>query len=87
MAFLLSSFFFCRGNARDTKGTAFVVYEDIFDAKNAVEHLSGFNVANRYLIVLYHNASRVQARKVSLAMRERGVLPFFTTYLSFLTCS
>ena len=33
----------------ETKGTAFVIYEDIFDAKNAVDHLSGFNVAGRYL--------------------------------------
>merc|ERR1711862_737801 len=48
------------GNASDTKGTAFVVYEDIFDAKNACEHLSGFNVANRYLIVLYHQPERMQ---------------------------
>ena len=31
----------------DTKGTAFVIYDDIFDAKNAVDHLSGFNVAGR----------------------------------------
>ena len=46
------------GNAGDTRGTAFVVYEDIYDAKNAVDHLSGFNVANRYLIVLYYNAAR-----------------------------
>merc|ERR1712176_1178112 len=50
------------GNARDTKGTAFVVYDDIFDAKNAVDHLSGFNVGNRYLIVLFHRQT-VQARK------------------------
>ncbi|KAI3699726.1 hypothetical protein L2E82_44197 [Cichorium intybus] len=26
-------------------------YEDIYDAKTAVDHLSGFKVANRYLIV------------------------------------
>ena len=36
-----------RGTAGDKKGTAFVVYEDIFDAKNAFDHLSGFNVAGR----------------------------------------
>ena len=39
-------------------GTAFVVYEDIFDAKNACDHLSGFNVCNRYLVVLYYQASK-----------------------------
>jgi hypothetical protein len=45
----------CSGTNKDTRGTAYVVYEDIYDAKNACDHLSGFNVANRYLIVLYYN--------------------------------
>ncbi|KAK9697501.1 hypothetical protein RND81_08G041600 [Saponaria officinalis] len=31
------------GTNKDTRGTAFVVYEDIYDAKTAVDHLSGFN--------------------------------------------
>ena len=39
------------------QGTAFVVYEDIYEAKNACDHLSGFNVCNRYLIVLYYQVS------------------------------
>uniref|UniRef100_A0A8P0TRD0 Splicing factor 3B subunit 6 n=2 Tax=Canis lupus TaxID=9612 RepID=A0A8P0TRD0_CANLF len=47
------------GNTPETRGTAYVVYEDIFDAKNACDHLSGFNVCNRYLVVLYYNANRV----------------------------
>uniref|UniRef100_A0A8C6FR58 RRM domain-containing protein n=1 Tax=Moschus moschiferus TaxID=68415 RepID=A0A8C6FR58_MOSMO len=46
------------GNTPETRGTAYVVYEDIFDAKNACDHLSGFNVCNRYLVVLYYNAKR-----------------------------
>ena len=33
---------FRSGNTPETRGTAFVVYEDIFDAKNACDHLSGF---------------------------------------------
>ena len=37
------------GNTPETRGTAFVVYEDIFDAKNACDHLSGFNVCNRWV--------------------------------------
>ena len=53
----------CRGSSKETKGTAYVVYEDIYDAKTAVDHLSGFNVANRYLIVLYYNTSK-QNKKV-----------------------
>jgi pre-mRNA branch site protein p14 len=53
-------FFLCffSGNTPETKGTAFVVYEDIFDAKNACDHLSGFNVCNRYLVVLYYQPSK-----------------------------
>ena len=46
------------GNTPETKGTAFVVYEDIFDAKNACDHLSGFNVCNRYLVVLYYQPNK-----------------------------
>ncbi|CAM9924069.1 unnamed protein product, partial [Ectocarpus sp. 4 AP-2014] len=38
------------GDRQDTRGTAFVVYDDIYDAKAAVDHLSGFNVCGRYLI-------------------------------------
>ena len=41
------------------------MYEDIYDAKTAVEHLSGFNVANRYLIVLYYNTAK-QNKKASV---------------------
>jgi pre-mRNA branch site protein p14 len=47
---------------KDTKGTAFVVYEDIYDAKTAVDHLSGFNVGGRYLIVLYYQPAKFQKR-------------------------
>jgi len=49
-------------NNKETKGTAYVVYEDIYDAKNAREHLSGFNVKDRYLIVLYFQHALVQKR-------------------------
>lgn len=49
-----------RGDKQETRGTAFVVYEDIYDAKNAVDHLSGFNVCGRYLIVLYYQQARMQ---------------------------
>jgi len=50
------------GNKANTKGTAFVVYEEILDAKNACEHLSGFNVGGRYLVVLYFNKERMAAK-------------------------
>uniref|UniRef100_A0A9J8A4V6 Splicing factor 3B subunit 6 n=1 Tax=Cyprinus carpio carpio TaxID=630221 RepID=A0A9J8A4V6_CYPCA len=54
------------GNTPETRGTAYVVYEDIFDAKNACDHLSGFNVCNRYLVVLYYNANRVSGTDLPL---------------------
>ena len=54
-----------KGKTGDKKGTAFVVYEDIFDAKSAVENLKGFNVAGRYLTALYYTAKRVQQIKDS----------------------
>lgn len=50
------------GNAADTKGKAFVVYEDIMDAKNACDHMSGFNVGGRYIIVLYYQAQKAFAQ-------------------------
>lgn len=39
------------GSNNATRGTAYVVYEDIFEAKNAFENLNGFQVAGRYLVV------------------------------------
>lgn len=47
----------------DKRGTAFVVYEDIYDAKAAVDHLSGFNVGGRYLVVLYYQPAKFQKRQ------------------------
>ncbi len=60
MIFIVYKFY--RGDKPDTRGTAFVVYEDIYDAKNAVDHLSGFNVAGRYLVVLYYQQTKSTKR-------------------------
>merc|ERR1712023_14925 len=43
------------GNSNITRGTAYIVYEDIFDAINACEYLSGFNIQGRYIILLLHH--------------------------------
>ncbi|XP_078482938.1 splicing factor 3B subunit 6-like [Ciona intestinalis] len=59
------------GSTTDTKGTAYVVYEDIFDAKNACDHLSGFNVCNRYLVVLYYNPNRQFKKKDAEKKQEQ----------------
>lgn len=58
------------GNGKDTRGTAFVVYEDIYDAKNAVDHLSGFNLANRYLIVLYYQQEKMSRKSDCVSMKD-----------------
>lgn len=57
---------------KDTRGTAFVVYEDIYDAKAAVDHLSGFNVGGRYLVVLYYQPAKFQKR-AELAEQQKDL--------------
>ncbi len=42
-----------QGIANNTKGTAFVVYEDVMDAKQACDKLNGFNFQSRYLVGTY----------------------------------
>lgn len=64
--------YFISGNATDTRGTAFVVYEDIFDAKNACEHLQGFNILGRYLIVLYYQQNKI-TKKMNLQKKEEEI--------------
>lgn len=58
------------GDRQDTRGTAFVVYDDIYDAKAAVDHLSGFNVCGRYLIVLYYQPAKMQKRMDQQAKKK-----------------
>jgi pre-mRNA branch site protein p14 len=60
------------GTSSDSRGTAFVVFEDIYDAKNAVDHLSGFNVCGRYLIVLYYQATKMQ-KKIDVEKQRQEV--------------
>eukprot|EP01027_Heterolobosea_sp_BB2_P024489 GEZU01036892.1.p1 GENE.GEZU01036892.1~~GEZU01036892.1.p1 ORF type:complete len:162 (+),score=45.62 GEZU01036892.1:65-487(+) len=60
------------GTNKDTRGTAFVVYEDIFDAKRAVDHLYGFNVCGRYLVVLYYQQNKMQ-KKMELQKKKREI--------------
>ena len=87
------------GNEPKTKGTAFVVFDDVMDvrslslsflpppipshppcdnryyenkAKNALEHLNGFHLQERYIVVLYHMPAKqdAAAAKAELARRE-----------------
>jgi RNA recognition motif-containing protein len=64
------------GSTTDTKGTAFIVYEDAADARAACEHLSGFGVGGRFLVVhFYHgkNAGSRAAAPVDLAAEAAAV--------------
>ncbi|XP_021755244.1 splicing factor 3B subunit 6-like protein [Chenopodium quinoa] len=67
------------GTNKDTRGTAFVVYEDIYDAKTAVDHLSGFNVANRYLIVLYYQPAKMN-KKIDFKKKEEDLVKLQEKY-------
>ncbi|KAJ2819978.1 Splicing factor 3B subunit 6 [Coemansia sp. 'formosensis'] len=60
------------GNEQKTRGTAFVVYEDIYDAKEACDHLQGFNVMGRYLVVLYFQPN-YKSKKPDLPKEEERV--------------
>jgi len=67
------------GTEQATRGTAFVVYHDIHDAKGALESLSGFNVGGRYIICLYYQAGKgagkddVEGKKRKLEERKKEV--------------
>ncbi|XP_044727305.1 splicing factor 3B subunit 6 [Chrysoperla carnea] len=67
------------GNTAETRGTAFVVYEDIFDAKNACDHLSGFNVCNRYLVVLYYQHNKA-FKRVDVDKKQEEIEKMKTKY-------
>lgn len=56
-----------QGISNNTKGTAFVVYEDIFDAKQACDQLNGYNFQGRYLVVLYHQPEKMAAKQATAA--------------------
>lgn len=44
-----------QGTATPTKGKAFVVYNDLAQAKKACETLHGFNIGGRFLTVVYYH--------------------------------
>jgi pre-mRNA branch site protein p14 len=41
------------GTTESTRGKAFVIYQDAYDSQQAVEHLNGYNVGGRYLVLTY----------------------------------
>lgn len=56
-----------QGIAANTKGSAYVVYEDVNDAKSACDRLNGFNFQARYLVVLYHQPEKMSKQAAAAA--------------------
>lgn len=54
-----------QGIANNTKGTAFVVYEDVMDAKQACDKLNGFNFQNRYLVGMFGTRKIMSGKQMS----------------------
>ncbi len=59
------------GTSNTTKGTAYVVYEDVVDAKQACDKLNGFNFMNRYLVVLYHQPEKMKVENTKEDIEKR----------------
>ena len=47
-----------KGNTVKTRGSGFVIYNDIYDAKNALEKLNGFRIKGRFLVCLYYQKEK-----------------------------
>ncbi len=47
-----------QGISVEAKGTAYVVFWNVMDAKNALEKLNGYNFQNRYLVGRFHTWAR-----------------------------
>ncbi|KAF2005854.1 RNA-binding domain-containing protein [Amniculicola lignicola CBS 123094] len=61
------------GISSTTKGTCFVVFENVMDAKAACDKLNGYNFQGRYLVVLYHQPDRAEKAQMNLAEREANL--------------
>jgi pre-mRNA branch site protein p14 len=67
------------GSEPETKGTAFIVYEDLTDAKRAVEVLSGFRLTKtKYLQLLYFDEARHKKQAERKRRRKEQMAEFNT---------
>lgn len=62
-----------QGIATNTKGSAYVVYEDVNDAKSACDRLNGFNFQSRYLVVLYHQPEKMSKANAAAASSSQDL--------------
>lgn len=61
-----------KGTTAETKGTAFVIYDDIYDAKEALQKLNGFQVSGRYLILQYYQPQKAAERQAQIAEQKKS---------------
>ena len=57
-------------------------YDNVKQAKNALEHLNGFHLQERYIVVLYHMPAKqdAAAAKAELARREEELAQLKTKH-------
>lgn len=60
----------------------FMTCERVKQAKNALEHLNGFHLQERYIVVLYHMPAKqdAAAAKAELARREEELAQLKTKH-------
>lgn len=64
---------------KDTRGTIFIVYKDIYASKTGMHYLQVFNVTNRYLIVLYYEPTKI-SKKFNQKLKEREITRLYAEY-------
>lgn len=60
------------GNTPTTRGRAYVIYEDIFDAQRCVEKLNGYSFRGMYLVCAYHKPQRQKSSSSSSSSSSAG---------------
>ncbi len=65
------------GDTPQTKTSAFVVFDDIYDAKKAVDQLSGFRLSkSKYLQVIYYDEERHKKQMDKKRKRKEQLAEF-----------
>lgn len=58
------------GNIKETRGNAFVVYENDQEARTARDKLSGYNFQGHFLVVLLHSVEKMKQAAQDLEARR-----------------
>lgn len=65
------------GDTNDTKGTAFVVFEDIYDAKTAVDQLTGFRLSKSKYLQIHYFHDEAHKKRLDKKRRRKEQLSEF----------